>query len=81
VYNQAVADCNKGYVNWVTNLKELLNEYDCQYVFENPSSVCVKTFICELRTKIVFAFKQMRFNALQISPLLDMYKIYKVSHK
>ena len=72
VYSQAVADCNKGYVNWVTNLKQLLNEYDFQYVFENPSSVCVKTFICELRTKIVFSFKQKWFNALKISHLLDM---------
>jgi len=48
MYRQAVADCNKGYVNWVTNLKEWLNEYYCQYVFENPRSVCIKTFVCEL---------------------------------
>ena len=67
-------------VNWVTNLKELLNEYDCQNVFENPSSVCVKTYMW-IKNKICIFILTKVFNALQISPLWDMYKIYKVSHK
>ena len=35
VYNQEINDCDKGYKNWVSNVKKVLNDYGFLYIFEN----------------------------------------------
>ncbi len=53
VYKQALHDCNKGYNNWVTNVKNMLNNYGFGYVFENPNVVQVNSFVSEFKCRLV----------------------------
>jgi len=42
VYNQEINDCDKGYKNWVSNVKKLLNDYGFSYIFENANMIHTK---------------------------------------
>jgi len=79
VYKQALHDCNKGYNNWVTNVKNMLNNYGFGYVFENPNVVQVNSFVSEFKCRLVDNFKQEWYGKMNNSSVLDMYKIYKSS--
>jgi len=55
----------------------LLNDYGYGYVFNNPSSVCVNSFICQFKNRLIDTFKQEWFGTLSNSPVLDMYRVFK----
>jgi len=42
VYTQDVKDCNNGY--WVYNIREMVNEYQFEDVFENVHAINTKSF-------------------------------------
>ncbi|XP_052255506.1 uncharacterized protein LOC127861165 [Dreissena polymorpha] len=77
VYNMNVVECHKGNINWVSHIKQLLNDYGYGYVFNNPSSVCVNSFICQFRNRLIDTFKQEWFGTLSNSTVLDMYRVFK----
>jgi len=79
VYNHAINDCNKGCVNWISNVKKLLNDYGFAYVFDNPSAICVNTFICEFKCRVIDTFKQEWYGNISKSTVLDMYSLFKTS--
>jgi len=79
VYNQEINDCDKGYKNWVSNVKKLLNDYGFSYIFENANMINAKSFLCELKCRIVDAFKQEWFGNMNDSSVLDMYRIFKTT--
>jgi len=79
VYNQEINDCDKGYKNWVSNVKKLLNDYGFSYIFENANMINTKSFLCELKCRIVDAFKQEWFGNMNDSSVLDMYRIFKTT--
>jgi hypothetical protein len=79
VYNQALDDCNKGYTNWVSNVKKLLNDYGFTYVFDNPTTVHASAFITEFKNRIIDNFKQEWNGNISNSSVLDMYKLFKSS--
>ena len=77
VYNMNVVECHKGNINWVSHIKQLLNDYGYGYVFNNPSSVCVNSFICQFRNRLIDTFKQEWFGTLSNGTVLDMYRVFK----
>jgi hypothetical protein len=77
VYKQALNDCNKGYTNWVSNVKSMLNNFGFGYVFENPNVVQVNSFISEFKCRLVDNFKQEWYGKMNNSTVLDMYKVFK----
>ena len=79
MYNQAIEDCNKGYKNWVSNVKKLLNDYGFAYVFDNPNTVHVNAFINEFKCRIIDTFKQVWNGNISNSAVLDMYRTFKTS--
>ena len=76
VYKQALSDCNKGYTNWVSNVKNMLNNFGFGYVFENPNVVHVNSFISEFKCRLVDNFKQEWYGKMNNSTVLDMYKAF-----
>ncbi|XP_052260175.1 uncharacterized protein LOC127864540 [Dreissena polymorpha] len=79
VYKQALNDCNKGFTNWVSHVKNMLNNYGFGYVFENPNVVQINSFIREFKCRLVDNFRQEWYGKLNSSPVLDMYKVFKTS--
>ena len=79
VYKQALNDCNRGYTNWVSNVKNMLNNFGFGYVFENPNVVHVNSFISEFKCRLVDTFKQEWYGKMNNSSVLDMYKVFKTS--
>lgn len=78
MYNHALDDHNnKGYTNWVSNVKTLLNNYGFAYVFDNPNAIHVNTFISEFKSRIVNTFNQEWCVTAGNSPVLDMYRVFK----
>ena len=45
VYNQALSDSNKGHLNWVSNVKRLLNQYGFTFVFDNADKLNETLFL------------------------------------
>ena len=58
-------------------MKKLLNDYGFSYIFKNANMINAKSFLCELKCRIVDAFKQEWFGNMNDSSVLDMYKYSK----
>jgi exonuclease III len=77
VYNMNVECCLKGHTNWISHIKKLLDDYGFTYVFNNPNSVKVSSFICKFKNRLIDAFKQEWFGTINNSSMLDMYRSFK----
>ena len=73
VYNMSLNDCNNGKTNWVTNVKNLLNQNGFNYVWNNPKSVNVKVFIPIFKQKIIDTFVQNWHVDKESNNVLDLY--------
>ena len=47
------------------------------YVLNDPSSVCVTSFIGQFRDRLIDKFQQNWYGILNNSPVLDMYRVFK----
>ncbi len=77
VYNMNVEECHKGHIHWALRTTQLLTDNGYGYVFNNPSSVCVTSFICQFRDRLIDTFKQEWYGILSKSSVLDMYRVFK----
>ena len=77
VYNQALADTEKGHLNWVSNVKRILNQYGFSFVFVNAATVNAKLFLPEFKNRIINCFNQEWVTSLD-SPVLVLYKEFKL---
>ena len=60
-----------------SRIKKLLTDYGYGFVFNNPSSVCVTSFICQFRNRRIDTFKQEWYGTLSNRPVLGSYRVFK----
>jgi hypothetical protein len=77
MYNIALNDSNSGCVNWVTNVKKILNAYGFSYVFDQINYIDKNIFLTEFKNRILDVVKQEWFANLENSSLLYFYKNVK----
>ena len=77
LYSSLSDDCIEGKNNWVASVKQLLNNYGFTYVWNNPTSVNVKSFHKIFRQRAVDVFIQSWNADISKSSSLLLYKIYK----
>ena len=73
VYNSSLEDCYRGKVNWVTNIKSMLDRYGLGYIFNNPT----KDNIPLIKKRIADDFIQKWHSDLRTSEMLILYKELK----
>ena len=60
VYLQALQDSHKGHINWVTNVKRLLDTYGFSQAFDDVNLVDVNLFMPPFEEKGVYSFRTVR---------------------
>ena len=58
IYKQALSDCDNGYSNWASNVKKMLYEFGCGYVWEAQTTFDLKSFHIEFKRRLVDNFIQ-----------------------
>ena len=76
-YEVALADYNRGKINWVFNCKKLLDEYGLSYVFNNSDGIDVKLFPKLFKRRVTDCFKQDWNASIGRSPILEEYRHFK----
>ncbi|MEW8546452.1 MAG: reverse transcriptase family protein, partial [Candidatus Thiodiazotropha sp.] len=76
VYDISVLDCEKGYCNWVSNVKTLLEQFGFGYVWLNPY-VDPKNFICAFKQRLIDNFIQKWKSDLENNRVLTLYNYFK----
>ena len=77
MYTEGVKDCEKGFKNWVANVKSLLNNFGLGYVFYNVEQMNVKDFPNIFKQRVVDNFIQQWHVAVENSPVLISYNYFK----
>ena len=72
------SDSNRGVNNWITKVKQLLNEHGLTYAWENAHMLCHKQFISLFKQRVTDCFLQNWFSDLNSYTILDsLYKHVK----
>ena len=77
MYAYMLNDCNRGKVNWVSNVKRLLDQFGFSNVFVDPFSVTPKNFCLSFKNRIVDCFVQKWNNDILLCSVLCSYKHFK----
>jgi len=77
VYLQALEDSHKGHINWVTNVKKLLDTYGFSHAFDDVNFVHVNLFLHQFKSRVIDTYIQDWHRIVDNSPVLDMYCVYK----
>ena len=76
LYTLALEDCNLGRLNWVKQVKQLLDNYGFSYIFTN-GNVCNKTFPSVFKQRVIDCYLQDWNELLHKNSVLDEYKHFK----
>ena len=79
VYNQAVTDSNNGFKNWVSNIKNLLNDYGFSDVFNKDiyDPLYLKQFPKVFKQRVIDCFIQDWLRTVHNSAALKDYSLIK----
>ena len=80
LYQQGLTDCINGHINWVSNVKSLLDMYGFSDVFTSHT-VNIKMFTYVFKQRVVDVFIHERYGSLECSPVLHEYRQSKTTIK
>ena len=78
MYTEGLHDCNRGYNNWVSNVKKILCNYGFPDVF-NENSINQNVFPYVFKRRVIDTFIQEWAATLESSPVLYNYKCFKLN--
>ena len=78
LYQQGLTDCINGHINWVSNVKSLLDMYGFSDVFISQN-VNIKMFPYVFKQRAVDVFIQEWYGSLEGSPVLHEYRQFKTT--
>jgi len=76
-YELGLSDHENGKINWVSNVKKLLDDYGFSDVFSNFTSYNVKSFLLLFKQRVIDCFKQSWYGGVLQSSVLYEYKSFK----
>ena len=77
LYEQGLRDCENGNINWVTNVKKILNEYRYSFVFTDAFNVDLTNFQCIFKQRVTDCFFQEWYGKVNNSVVLEEYKYFR----
>ena len=77
IYQMSLGDCYRGKTNWVSCIKKLLCDYEFSNVFDNPNMYNSKWTSSIFKSVVIDNFKQIWFNEVSASSVLQLYKTVK----
>ena len=60
ISSSSINDCNRGCINWASNVKKLLNDYGFSDIF-----VDIKTFPQIFKCRVIYTYKQEWYSILK----------------
>ena len=75
LYDSVLADCLLGHTNWVSNVKNLLDDYGFSNVFTTVNSDVLQTFPLLFIQRVIDCFLQEWQGYVDRSAVLEEYKL------